>query len=71
MTQTLRINGVEKEFGEGQFPQTLSELLDKLEINQATIVAEIDGQIVERARFAETALTAGASIELVRFVGGG
>ena len=71
MTQTLRINGVEKEFGEEKLPRTLSELLDKLGINQATIVAEIDGQIVERARFAETELTEGASIELVRFVGGG
>jgi thiamine-phosphate pyrophosphorylase len=46
-------------------------LLDRLGINQATVVAEIDGQIVERARFAETELTTGASIELVRFVGGG
>jgi len=47
------------------------ELLEQLGINQATVVAEIDGQIVERARFAETKLTAGVSIELVRFVGGG
>ena len=71
MKQTLKINGVEKEFGEEKLPRTLSELLEKLGINQATIVAEIDGQIIERARFAETELTAGASIELVRFVGGG
>jgi len=71
MTQTLKINGVEKEFGEGKLPPTLMELLEQLGINQATVVAEIDGEIVERARFAETKLTAGVSIELVRFVGGG
>lgn len=71
MTQTLKINGVEKEFGEGKLPPTLMELLEHLSINQATVVAEIDGRIVERARFAETKLTAGVSIELVRFVGGG
>jgi len=33
MTQKLRINGQDKEFGEGQLPQTLSELLDRLGIN--------------------------------------
>jgi thiamine biosynthesis protein ThiS len=71
MTQTLRINGEEKEFGKGQLPQTLSELLDRLGINQATVVAEIDGRIIERVRFGETKLADGASIELVRFVGGG
>jgi sulfur carrier protein len=71
MTQTLKINGREKQFPEGQIPQTLSELLQQLNINQATVVAEIDGRVIERARFAETKLRPGASIELVRFVGGG
>jgi thiamine biosynthesis protein ThiS len=71
MTQTLKINGREKQFPEGQIPQTLSELLHQLNLDQATVVAEINGQIVERARFAETKLAPGASIELVRFVGGG
>ena len=71
MTQTLKINGVEKEFPASELPQTVSGLLEQLNINQATVVAEIDGEIVERARFAETKLRAGASIELVRFVGGG
>jgi thiamine biosynthesis protein ThiS len=52
-------------------PQTLSELLHELNINQATVVAEIDGQVIERADFAETKLAPGASIELVRFVPGG
>lgn len=71
MTQTLKINGQEKQFPEGDLPRTLLELLEQLSINQATVVAEIDGQVIERARFAETRLAPGASIELVRFVGGG
>ncbi len=52
-------------------PKTLAELLGQLNINQATVVAEIDGRIIERQDFAQTPLSAGQSIELVRFVGGG
>ena len=52
-------------------PQTLLELLDCLKINQATVVAEIDGKIIERQKFAETKITPSQSIELIRFVGGG
>ncbi len=69
-TKTLTINGKEQEFPAG-IPQTLAELLGRLNINQATVVAEIDGKIIERQNFAQTQLSAGRSIELVRFVGGG
>ena len=67
----LRINGVEKEFPEEQMPTTLAELLKQLNVDAATVVAEIDGQIIERENFAQTGLRKGQSIELVRFVGGG
>ena len=66
---TLKINGQEKEFE--KVPSTLVELLDKMKINHATIVAEIDGDIIERDKFAETAIKSGQQIELIRFVGGG
>ncbi len=68
--ETLRINGVEKQFPAG-IPQTLTELLKQLDINQATVVAEIDGKVIARQSFAQTQLSSGQSIELVRFVGGG
>ena len=68
--EVLRINGVDKEFPAG-LPATLAELLDQLEINQATVVAEIDGVIVERGDFVRTKLSCSESIELLRFVGGG
>ncbi len=71
MTRTLKINGVEKEFADDRIPEILSELLDDLGICQATIVAEIDGRIIERKNFDRTPLQAGQTIELVRFVGGG
>lgn len=70
MSAVLKINGQEKTFEEG-LPATLSGLLEKLQIDAATVVAEIDGQIVERSEFAQTSLAEGQSVELIRFVGGG
>lgn len=68
--EMLKINGCDREFP-GGIPQTLTELLEQLGINQATVVAEIDGKIVERGNFAKTQLSNGQTVELVRFVGGG
>jgi sulfur carrier protein len=68
--ETLKINGSDRQFADG-LPQTLTELLEQLGINQATVVAEIDGRIVERRNFAQTQLSNGQTVELVRFVGGG
>lgn len=67
----LIINGKEKEFDSGKMPETLSSLLDSMNINHATVVAEVNGQIVRRNDFAGTKLSDGQSIELVKFVGGG
>ncbi|MFH1717182.1 MAG: sulfur carrier protein ThiS [Planctomycetota bacterium] len=68
--EMLKINGNEKQFPSGM-PRTLTELLEQLSINQATVVAEIDGRIIERQNFAQTTLASGQNIELIRFVGGG
>ena len=68
--EKLKINGSDREFP-GGLPQTLTELLDQLGINQATVVAEIDGKIVERGNFTNTQLSNNQTVELVRFVGGG
>jgi sulfur carrier protein len=70
VSAVLKINGTEKTF-DGGLPATLSELLAKLEIDAATVVAEIDGKIVERQNFAQTELKDQMGIELIRFVGGG
>ncbi len=68
--EVMKINGIEKQFPAG-IPQTLTELLEQLDINQATVVAEVNGKIVERQNFQQTKLSSGQSIELIRFVGGG
>ncbi len=67
---TLKINGSERQFPDGT-PGTLADLLKKLNVKAETVVAEIDGQIIERDRFSATKLTEGQKIELVRFVPGG
>jgi sulfur carrier protein len=69
--ETLKVNGVEKQFPAGQLPTTVAELLKQLGINEVTVVAEVDGQIIDRKKFAQTQLHDGQSIELVRFMGGG
>jgi thiamine biosynthesis protein ThiS len=69
--ENLKVNGIEREFPAGQFPAMLEELLKILAVDAATVVAEIDGQIIERKDFAGTKLQKGQSIELVRFVPGG
>ena len=66
----LKINGREKEFSDA-VPSTLAELLDKLDISQATVVAQIDGQIIKRGAFAQTKVLSHQSIELMRLMGGG
>lgn len=70
MSGILKINGTEKTFDEG-LPPTLGDLLSKLQIDAATVVAEIDGEIIERKNFAQTELKDQMGIELIRFVGGG
>lgn len=67
----LIINGKDKTFDGSVAPKMLADLLDLMNINQATVVAEIDGEIIERQKFSETKLINDQSIELIRFVGGG
>ena len=69
--EMLKINGVDREFPAGQMPKTIADLLEQLRVEAATVVAEVDGLIVEREKFAHTKLSKGQSIELVRFVPGG
>lgn len=69
--EVLKINGVERQFPDGQLPSTVAKLLDQLGVKPATVVAEIDGRIIESKKFTQTQLRNGQSIELVRFMGGG
>ncbi len=68
---SLKINGRLTQFADDDLPASVAGLLQHLNLDSAAVVAEIDGQIVERANFATTSLKAGQAIELVRFVPGG
>lgn len=67
----LKVNGVEREFDQGQLPATLAQILERLGVEAATVVAEVDGRIIEREKFGHTQVHGGQNIELVRFVPGG
>ena len=71
MMHTLIINGEERQFSPQETPRTLSALLTRLGVAEATVVAEVDGQLVRARDFASTPIRDGHHIELVRFVGGG
>jgi len=66
----LKINGTEKVFDSG-LPDSLAALLEQLDVNAETVVAEVDGRVIERGEFDKTELHSGQAIELVRFVPGG
>jgi len=66
----LKINGEDKIF-ENAVPSTLKALLELLKVDEATVVAEVNGQIIPRNSFYNTILKDGHKIELIRFVGGG
>jgi len=64
----LRINGQLQEH-----PDNLCgrELLERIDWNYATLVAEVNGRIVTKADFLVLAIQDGDEMELVTLVGGG
>ncbi len=67
----LVVNGETREYEHNRCPATVSQLLDELALPATMIVVELNGEIVPREAFPVQALSAGDSVELVRFVGGG
>lgn len=51
--------------------QSLAELVDHYKLNREHVVAEVDGEIVDRSEWEKFILKDGARVELVHFVGGG
>ena len=52
-------------------PSTVAGLLQHLDLDPRTVVVELNRQIVRRIHLANTPLSAGDTVELVHFVGGG
>lgn len=64
----LTINGEERNLTP---PLTVAQLLDQLQLDPDRLVVELNRRILPPEKRAETVLTAGDSLELVQFVGGG
>ena len=63
----VKVNGVEHDIN----GKTVAEYLAATEYNPMRIAIEKNGEIVPKAKYAETVLQDGDSIEIVNFVGGG
>ena len=50
---------------------TLADYLAKSGLDKGRVAVEINGDIVPKAKYAETILQDGDKVEIVRFVGGG
>lgn len=69
-TQTInvRLNGQDRTLPAGR---TVTELLQSLELRPELVVVERNREILDRARYHETRVEDGDTLELVHFVGGG
>ncbi len=63
----IRINGENKIFDDC----TLSEVIASMGLDPSRVAAELNGSIIPRVEFNNTALKDGDSLEIVHFVGGG
>lgn len=63
----LEINGKPEEIR----MTTLAELVENCGLEEELVVAEVDGEIVDREKWKEFELESGMKIEIVHFVGGG
>ena len=64
----IKLNGKKTEI-EGS--QSVSGLLDCLNINAPQVAVAINGEVLPRGKWAQTEIRAGDSVEIVRAVGGG
>ena len=64
----IKLNGKKTEI-EGS--QSVSGLLDCLNINAPHVAVAINGEVVPRGTWAQTEIRASDSVEIVRAVGGG
>ena len=65
---TITVNGQPRKVDAGL---TLAQLLEQMQLNADCVAVECNLEIIERDAFATTGLSAGDSLEIVQFVGGG
>jgi thiamine biosynthesis protein ThiS len=67
-TIVVTLNGEERDIPAGL---TVSDLLAHLGLHERLVVVELNREILRRGRYGEVPVSAGDTIELVQFVGGG
>jgi len=68
----IKLNGEDKDInlnGIGNY--SIESLINDLSLKKETIVAELNGNIIESAKFNKIYLVKDDTLELIRFVGGG
>ena len=71
MSLTLVFNGQPRTFTTLPQPASLEHVIAELGLKGDRVAVEWNGEIVPRASWAETTLSAGDRLEVVHFVGGG
>ena len=64
----IRLNGSPHRLARAM---TLRELVESVGCDPGAVAVEVNGEIVRRAKLAETEVSGGDSVEIVRFVQGG
>lgn len=50
---------------------TVSDLIEHFKLSPGRVAVEINGNIIERAKYSETKLSEDDKVEIIHFVGGG
>jgi thiamine biosynthesis protein ThiS len=64
----IQLNGESKEVAEAA---TLAALIESLGMKADRVAVELNGDIIQRGKWAETPVRDGDKLEVVHFVGGG
>ena len=65
---SIVVNGETRAASQGD---TIADLVRALDLDPERLAIELNRRIVKRAQWATTTLAAGATLEIVQFVGGG
>jgi thiamine biosynthesis protein ThiS len=68
---TVQLNGQARTLDDIGNPSPLDVVIAALELKSDRVAVELNGDIVRRSAWAETAVRSGDRLEIVHFVGGG
>jgi sulfur carrier protein len=71
MSLSVILNGQPRSFDALQQSASLEQLIGELGLKGDRVAVEVNGEIVPRANWVQTALAEGDRLEVVHFVGGG